>query len=253
MIALTRAVAPSIIRCLVTHVAREPIDVSRAVEQHRRYEQALERHGWTVRRLPAAPELPDSVFVEDAAVVLPEIAVITRPGAESRRAETEAVADGLRTLRALAFIESPATLDGGDVLCLGSDIYVGRSERTNTAGIDQLRAHLAPLGYHVYAVPFRGCLHLKSAVTRIADRLLLLNPEWVAADSFSGFEAVAVDPLEPMAANALLLGDTLLYPAAFSRTAGTLARRMRSLELVEADELAKAEGGLTCCSILVSA
>ena len=251
LVALTRAVPPSIVHCELTHLDRAPIDPTRAAEQHRRYEEALAALGCTVRRLPPTPELPDSVFVEDAAVVLPEVAVVARPGAESRRGETASVAEALREHRPLAGIEAPGTLDGGDVLRLGDRIWVGLSRRTDAEGIRQLRGIVAPYGYRVTAVPVTACLHLKTAVTAVSDDAVLLNPAWVDPEAFAGVERIEVDPAEPFGANALRVGGAVLYPAAHPRTRLRLEHRGLRVRTVEADELEKAEAGVTCCSILV--
>ena len=253
MIALTRAVPPSIGHCELTHLAREPIDVARAARQHHAYEEALAELGCVVRRLPAMPEHPDSVFVEDTAVVLPELAVLAHPGAPSRRAEVTAVADALRPYRTLAAIEPPGTLDGGDVLRVGPRVYVGASGRTNAEGIGQLRAILAEHGYEVRSVAVAGCLHLKTAVTQVGDDTVLLNPAWVDARTFDGLGHVEVDPGEPFAANAVRAGAALLHPAAYPRTRRRLEQRGLDVRPIEADELARAEAGLTCCSILLPA
>jgi dimethylargininase len=250
-VALTRPVPPSISRCELTHLSRAPIDPTRATEQHRAYEEALAALGCTVRRLPAAPDLPDSVFVEDLAVVLPEIAVVARPGPASRRQEVPPVARALEEYRPLAFIEPPGTLDGGDVLCVGSRIYVGLSDRTNADAIRQLRALTAPYGYEVRDVAVSGCLHLKTAVTRVARSVVLLNPEWVDAELFDGLERIEVDPAERFAANALLIGDQVLLAAGFPGTRKRLEASGLTVHTIPADELAKAEGGLTCSSILI--
>jgi dimethylargininase len=252
LIALTQAVPPSIVHCELTHLEREPIDLARAAEQHRRYEEALVELGCTLQRLPPTPELPDSVFVEDTAVVLPELAVIARPGAESRRTEAALVAEALRPYRRLAFIEAPGTLDGGDVLCLGSRICVGLSERTNADGIRQLESIVSRFGYEVRSVTVAGCLHLKTAVTQVGERTVLLNPAWIDAATFDGLDPIEVHPAEPFAANALRVGQVLLHPAAFPRTRERLEERGFTVRTVEADELAKAEAGLTCCSVLVA-
>jgi dimethylargininase len=251
MIAFTREVSPRLADCELTHVARGPVDVAAAREQHRRYEAALARLGCDVRRLPELPDAPDGVFVEDAAVVFAELAVVTRPGAESRRAEVVSVAAALAALRPLHFVHPPATLDGGDMLVLGRSVYVGASGRTNAAGIDRLRAILAPHDYTVTAVPLTGCLHLKTAATRVADGTLLVNRAWVDPAVFGDAEVIDVDPAEPFAANALLVGDAVVYPAAFPRTRERLERRGLRVETVEVSELAKAEGGVTCCCVLV--
>ena len=252
LIALTQAVPPSIVHCELTHLEREAIDLARATEQHRRYEEALAELGCTLQRLPPTPELPDSVFVEDTAVVLPEIAVIARPGAESRRTEVALVAEALRPYRRLAFIEAPGTLDGGDVLCLGSRIWVGLSARTNAEGIRQLQSIVSGLGYEVRSLTVTGCLHLKTAVTQGGERTVLLNPAWISASAFDGLDHVEVHPAEPFGANALRVGEVLLYPAAFPRTRERLEERGFTVRTIEADELAKAEAGLTCCSVFVA-
>lgn len=249
-IAVTRGVSPAFERCELTHLAREPIDVERAAAQHREYEARLGRLGCDVRSLPAEPDLPDSVFVEDCAVVLGEVAVITRPGAASRRPETAGVAAALEPLRPLVRLREPATLDGGDVLVLGRTIHVGRSGRSNDAGIEQLAALLGPFGYLIRSVPVRGCLHLKSAVTRVAPDTLLLNPDWVDGASFAPMRLVEVDAAEPVGANALLVGGTVVYPSAFPRTRERMEARGISVAAVDVSELAKAEGGVTCCSLV---
>ena len=180
-LALTRAISPRLADCELTHLDRTPINVERAEAQHREYEATLRALGCEVRRVDPAPDHADSVFIEDTAVVFDEIAVITRPGAESRRAETAAVERVLGPLRPIARITSPGTIDGGDVLVLGRRVFAGRTSRTNDDGIEQLRAVLAPHGYTVEAVAVTGCLHLKTAVTAIDDETVLVNPSWVDA------------------------------------------------------------------------
>ena len=256
--AITRQVSPAFAACELTHLTREPIDVGLARRQHAAYEALLEELGCEVEHLPEEGELPDSVFVEDAAVVVDELAVITRPGAESRRGETVSVEAALARHRPLARIEAPATLDGGDVLRLGRRLYVGLSARTNREGVEQLAALLAPFGYAVEGVPLDGCLHLKTAVTEVADGTLVINPAWIDRGAFAAYEQVEVDADEPFAANALRItgvgdGDTVVLPAAFPRTAERLAARGLQVRTLDVSEIAKAEGGLTCCSILIAA
>jgi len=251
LLAYTRAISPRLDSCELTHLARAPIDVARAEAEHAHYEECLRRAGIAVRRLRAEPGLPDAVFVEDAAVVFDEVAIITRPGAESRRAETATVAESLAAHRPLAWIEAPATLDGGDVLVDGERVFVGRSSRTNEAALQQLARTLHPLGYRVIPIEFSGCLHLKSAVTRVADALLLLNPAWVQASVFSGMRHVAVDPTEPYAANALPVGGAVIHPRQFPRTRARLEAEGLRVEPVDTTELAKAEAGVTCCSLML--
>ncbi len=252
-LAITRDVSRSIGRCELTCLERAPIDVARARAQHAQYREALRRLGLDVVCLPEEPDLPDAVFVEDTAVVLDEVAVMTNPGAASRRPEVESVARALGGHRRLLRLAPPATLDGGDVLAVGRSIYVGLSSRTSGAAVAALRAMLAPFGYTVAGVPVAGGLHLKTGVTRVADRTLLVNPAMVDPRHFPGCDFVEVDPAEPHAANALLVGEAIVHPAAFPRTRGRLARLGLSVLAVEADELAKAEGGVTCCSLIVNA
>ena len=253
--ALTRAISPAVQDCQLTHLSRALIDLDRARAQHADYEWALVEAGCTVRRLHSGADTPDSVFIEDVAVVLDELALITRPGAESRRAETGAVVDALGRFqglhaRPLLMIEKPATLDGGDVLVVGRQVFVGASQRTNAAGIDQLSAILGCNGYSVRVVPVHGCLHLKSAVTAVADDTVLINRNWVPADAFVGTALIDVDPAEASGANALLVAERLIYPSAFPRTRERLERRGLKVRAVDVSELAKAEGAVTCCSLV---
>ena len=249
--ALTRPVPDSLARCELTHLERVAIDVARAREQHAAYEQALRQMGCTVEPMPAAMDLPDSVFVEDAAVVFDEIGIIARPGAVSRQRETDAVAAALGRYRPLAVISAPATLDGGDVLRIGRNVYVGVSGRTNAAGVKQLADSIAPFGYRVRPVETRGCLHLKSAVTCADDDVLVVNPDWVDVKQFAGMARVEVDPSEPFAANVLWVGDSVLCAVAAPKTRARLERGGLQVRVVDVSELAKAEGALTCCSLLI--
>jgi dimethylargininase len=250
-IAITRDVSPSLAACELTHLPRVPIDVELARVQHRAYEDALRAAGYAVQRLTASDDMPDSVFVEDIAVVLDELALITRPGAESRRREIPAVVAALEPHRQLDFIEAPATLDGGDVLVADRRVFVGVSSRTNSAAVVQMRQILGPRGYVVCQVEVRECLHLKSAVTSVAPDLLLMNPAWCDPEAFKGFEYVEVDPGERAAANAVRLADRVIFPSAFPRTADRLRTRGLRVETVDASELAKAEGAVTCCSLII--
>jgi dimethylargininase len=250
LIALTRAVPASLDRCELTHLARSPVDVPLAVRQHADYEEALRRAGCTVIRLPPEPDLPDSVFVEDTAVVLDEVAVTTRPGAPSRRGETVSAAAALRAWRRLGTIEEPGTLDGGDVLAAGKTIYVGVGARSNPEGVRQLAAHLAPFGYEVRGVEVSGCLHLKSAATLVSPSAVLVNPSFVDPRRFEPLEPVLVASDEPAGANALLVGGHVIYSPAYPRTRDILESLGARIITVDLGELAKAEGALTCCSLV---
>jgi dimethylargininase len=250
LIAMTREIGGGIQNCELTHIEREPIDVDRARAQHRAYEQCLADLGCRVVSLPAEADLPDSVFVEDTALVLDELAVIMRPGAASRRPETASIAKALAPYRELSYLEEPGTIDGGDVLRIGKAIFVGLSYRSNAVGVEQLRQVVAPFGYRVEGVRVAGCLHLKSAVTQVAPDTLLINRSYVDAHIFPGLRLIDVAPSEPSGANALCVGDHVVYPAAFPLTLKKLEERGLAVRVVDASELAKAEAGVTCCSLI---
>src|SRR6476661_2077496 len=181
--AFTRAVSSRIADCALTHLERQPIDHDRAVRQHAAYEHALEQAGLEIIRLPELDDDPDAVFVEDTAILLGTHAVITRPGAPSRSGEVDSTAQGLEAYFTIHRLGA-GTLDGGDVLRIGSALYVGLSSRTTAEGAAALRSVAAPLGYDVVTVEPTACLHLKSAATFVGDnaagtRRILVNPEWV--------------------------------------------------------------------------
>jgi dimethylargininase len=250
LVAITREVSPKIGNCELEYFARVPIDYAKAVEQHRRYEACLEELGAKVISLPAEPDLPDSVFVEDPAVVVDEVAVMTRMGVESRRAEAESLAAALGEFRPLRRIEPPGTLEGGDVIRFGRRLFVGLSHRTNEEGVRQLAAILQPLGYDVQGVPVRGCLHLKSACCSLGDRAMLINRQWVDSGAFEGFHLLDVAADEPWAANVLPVNGTVLCSAAFPATHDLLERAGYRTRKIDISELAKAEGALTCSSLI---
>lgn len=252
-IAVTREIPRSLERCELTHLAREPIDYERAVAQHEAYCAALAGAGVTVIRLPADEAHPDCCFVEDTAVVVDEVAIITSPGAASRRGETAAVARALARYRPLRVMALPATLDGGDVLRVGSVLFVGRTARTSDAGIAALTAAVAPWGYRVVPVAVDGCLHLKSAVTALDDQTLLVNPQYLERAAFSGLRALEVAPEEPGAANVLRVRDTLLVHSGFPRTRERLLKAGYAVTPVDISEFLKAEAALTCKCLLLRA
>jgi len=253
LFAITRSVSPAITQCELSFIDRRPIDLKKAEAQHSAYQQLLTQIGAKLICLPAEPALPDSMFVEDPALVLDELAVIFPLGAESRRAEAESLARVLSTFRKISRVQLPGTVEGGDILHLGRRIFVGQTRRTNAEGIRQLTALLAPYNYEVVPVPVTGCLHLKSAVTHIGRNTLLANRAWFDATPFSGFEWLDVDPAEPHAANALALGDTVIFPASFPRTRARLEAGGFHVTSIDISELQKAESGLTCSSLLFNA
>jgi dimethylargininase len=249
--ALTREVSPAIANCELEFLDRQPIDLVLASEQHRQYQACLAELGVLIEILPAAADLPDGVFVEDPAIVLDEIAVITRMGALSRRGEGETLARALEKYRELRYIVEPGTLEGGDVMRVGKTLYAGYSRRTNVAGIQQLAGMLHPLGYFVVPVEVRGCLHLKSACCYLGDDTVLANRAWMDPDALCGLKILDVE--EPRGANALRIGETVLMPAAFPRTCELLERSGFQVRTVDNSELLKAEAGVTCTSLIFDA
>jgi len=253
LLALTRPPTEALSRCALTHLEREPIDIARAIAQHRGYEETLARLGATVISLPPEPDLPDAVFVEDVAVVLDEIAVVTRPGTPSRLPEVAPVEKRLAEYRPLLRIDPPGTLDGGDVMRVDRVLYVGRSGRTNEPGIGQLAEAVAPFGYAVRAVPVTGCLHLKSACSHLGGGLVLVNRGWIDVEAMDGVELLDVPAAHPGSANSFLVGDTVVMAAGFRETAARVRAAGRSVVTVELSELRKAEAGGSCMSLVFEA
>ena len=246
--ALTRQVSSTFASCELTFLDRQPIDVEKAMEQHRSYETCLTELGVDVISLRADPSFPDCVFVEDPAIVLDEVAVITRPGAESRRGETDSIARALSPYRSLRFIGEPATLEGGDVIRIGKTLYVGVSKRTNREGIGQLTEILDPFGYRIVPVEVSGCLHLKSGACWAGGNIILVNRQWIDATPFHGSKIV--DVAEPSAADVLPIGNTLLIPSSFPRTGEILEASGINVRTIDVSELQKAEAGVICMSLV---
>jgi len=234
----------------LTYLARQPIDFKKAVEQHQLYEVCLKEVGAKVISLPPLTQHPDSVFVEDTALVVDELAIIANLGSYRRREEIHSIASTLAHYRPLVFLKEPATMDGGDVLRIDRTIYVGLSTRTNEEAVIQLRQILDPFGYEVKSAQVRGCLHLKTGCTFIGMNTIIANPAWVDIDQFNGFELLKVPATEPWAANALVINDTVLFPDGFPQTAGMMEERGFHLRHIDISELSKAEAGLTCMSLI---
>jgi len=249
MRAIVHAVSDRLADCELTYRDRVPIDVARARQQHADYCSLLLQLGVAVAIVDVSPAHADAVFVEDTALVLDEIAIAGAMGVPSRRAEVEAMVPVLQRWRRV-LRPATGTLEGGDVLALGRDLFVGRSRRTDDQGIAALRQLVAPFGYRVHAVAVTGCLHLKTAVTSIGGDRLLANPHWIDMRAFAGRDVVAVPADEPGAANALLVGATVCLPASCPRTAAQLRARGLDVRTVDIGEFEKAEAGLTCLSLL---
>ena len=248
--AITRQVSPTINQCELSFHARQPIDVAKAIAQHEAYEQCLAELGVHIVSLPAEPDLPDAVFVEDPAVVVEEVAVISVMGAPSRRPEAKSLADALSRYRPIRFLTEPATLDGGDVMRIGRTVFVGSSKRTNSEGIAQLGDILRPYDYQVKSVAVTGCLHLKSACSYVGNNTILINRVWIEAQPLLNFELIDVPEEEPAAANALLVKDVVVLPQSFPQTRALLERRGFRVRPIDVSELQKAEAGVTCTSLI---
>jgi dimethylargininase len=252
--AFTRAVSPRLAECELTHLERTPIDPARASAQHDAYEAALRQAGYEIIRLPELPGHPDGVFVEDTALLLDDHAIILRPGAASRAPETASTAAGLGEHFELHHVRS-GFVDGGDVLRIGQVLYVGRSTRTDEAGIACLRTLVLPLGFEVIQAVLKECLHLKTGATlagsdRAGDPVLVYNPGSIDPTQFTRVVPLAVDAHEPAAANCLRVGDRLILPAGNPRTAERLCDRGFLVVEIDVTELQKAEAGVTCMSLI---
>ena len=252
-IAITRPPTAALARCELTHLERKPIDIARALEQHRRYEETL--RALKVRVLTLSPEesMPDACFVEDAAFVLDEVAIMANPGAASRHAEVDSVAKALEPLRRIERVPPDATFDGGDVLRVGRTVFVGltKNGRTNSEGADAIADVAVPLGYTVKVIPFDGCLHLKSAATELGEKAVIVNPDWVDPVAFQPLKVVHASPREASGADVVRIGGTVIAAASAPETVETIKRAGYQVKTLDVSEFEKAEAALTCLSILV--
>jgi dimethylargininase len=238
------------VNCELTFLEREPIDFDRALAQHDGYCRALADCGAVVRTLNVNAGMPDSVFVEDTAVVLDEIAVLASMGAESRRGEPAALARELARYREVKPIRLPARLDGGDVVVTGRTIFVGLTGRTDMAGVDAMRDITSKYGYSVHPVRVTGCLHLKSACTALPDGRLLVNPSWLELADLRGMTTIPIDAREPFAGDVACVGDVVVASDAFPLTNAGIASLGFEVREVDLSEFARAEGGVTCLSLI---
>lgn len=246
--AICRLPGPDFANGITTSNLGRP-DFQAMVSQHQVYVATLRGLGLEVEVLQPLPGLSDAHFVEDAALMFPEIGVVTRPGALARRGEERAMAPVIARHRPQASIEAPGTLDGGDVLVIGKRILVGCSERTNEAGITQLESLLSPFGYTVSAVPVAEGLHFKSSVNWVGGNSLLVSPAFASQKPLQGFDLLVVDPLEEYATNTLLINGTLIMPSGFPRTRALLEPLGLPILEIDTSEARKMDGGLTCLSL----
>jgi dimethylargininase len=253
LIALTRGVSPSLGDCELQDLTRQPIDIAKAIEQHRHYQRCLADLGAHILEIPADALYPDCVFVEDPVVVVDQAAVMTRMGVVSRRGEGAAIEQALTRFRPVLRLAEPATLEGGDVMRVGQTLYVGLSRRTNREGIRQLGELLDSFGYRVVPVPVHGCLHLKSACCYLGEQTILANREWIDMSALGDFGIIDVPGQEPRGANVLRIGETLVLPTSYPRTCELLRQAGFQLRTVDVSEFEKAEGAVTCTSVLFEA
>jgi len=253
LVAITHVPSPNMHRAERTFVDDSEVDYELSLRQHAGYRGALEQCGAKVIVLDVNRTMPDCVFVEDTAIVLPELAVMMSPGAESRRAEPAGIEPALRQFREIRRIKRPATMDGGDVVVAGRTVYVGESERTNGDGVRALRETLAPFGYSVFGVPVRGCLHLKSACSALPDGRFLVNADWIDVSPLPGARLVDLPLEEPWAGDVLVIGNRIILSDSFPSTAELLASFDFETIPVAVSEFAKVEGGVTCLSLVFDA
>lgn len=251
--AFTRGVSPTIGDCKLTFMDREQVDVALAARQHEAYTQCLRKMGVQTISLDVLSEAPDAVFIQDTAVVVDEVAVVATMGVACRTREVDSVAQALSSHRPLRRLSPPATLEGGDVVRVGRTLYVGVSGRTNREGIRQLSEILAPYDYQVRPVEVKGCLHLSTGCSYLGRGLMLLNPAWVDAAPFRDFEILEVPESESWAANTISVGDAVLVASAFERTRALVEGHGFQVVTTDISELQKAEGALTCMSLMFNA
>ncbi len=250
LIAITHLPSADLNFCELTYLSPESIDSAKAPKQHQLYRKALTDLGVGVITLNKNLDLPDSVFVEDTAIALDEIAIITSMGAESRRQESKFIETELGKYRRIERIEFPATIEGGDVLRIGTKIFVGISSRTNGQGIAELGRIVNLIGYEVVPVNVSGCLHLKTACTALNDSTVLINSNWIDTGAFQNFKKIEVPAAEPFAGNILRIEDSICIHSGFTRTANLLRDSGFDVHTIDISEFLKAEAGLTCMSLV---
>jgi len=255
-IALVRGISSSFAGALVQHAPSAPIDVATARRQHAAYVEALSALGYAVEALPADDRFPDGCFVEDVAVVHEGRALVTRPGAPTRRGEGEAVREALARIAGIERIETmeaPATLEGGDCLRIGTRLYVGLGARTNEAGVARARAVFGPVGLEVIGVPIGEVLHLKCVCSSPGPAHVLVAEGTVPPETFAGVEPILVPRAEAHAANCVARAGAVVIPAGCPATAAALTSRGYRVSTVDNEQIRRADGALTCLSIRIDA
>ena len=248
--AIVREVPDSFTQCVTSFIGSEPIDVNLARKQHKVYCETLVHLGLKLINLPADNSLPDCCFVEDTAIVLEELAIITKPGVSSRVAETIEMQRALDPVKMLYYIKSPGTIEGGDVLKIDKKLYIGTSSRTNEEGIKQVNEILSPLGYSIIPVTIKGTLHLKSVVTYLGKNTIILAEGHLDETIFSEYDKVIVPVEEAYCANCLEINGKVLIPKGYPYTKSLLVQKGFDVIELDMSEFKKADGALTCKSIL---
>ncbi|WP_024955774.1 dimethylarginine dimethylaminohydrolase family protein [Sulfurospirillum arcachonense] len=246
---ITHLPSSSLEKCELTFLQSNPIDIKKAQKEHKSYCSMLQECGAKVITLDENMDLADSVFVEDPIIVFDEVAVLCSMGVESRRKERATLEKVFANYREIKSIELPAKIEGGDVLKIGKQIFVGKSARTNSQGIRALREIIAPYGYEVTLVKVSGCLHLKTGCTALDDATLLINPEWVDSSVFQGFKQIIVPKEEPFGANILKINESICMNEAFPKTIEIVKSLGYTVKITDITEFVKAEAGLTCMSV----
>jgi len=249
--AICRSIPDSFDRAIAQNRPASPINVQIARQQHQGYVRTLRSLGLQVTVLPGDSALPDCCFIEDCAVCADGTAMITRLGADSRRGEEQAAAEALKPNAHLEWMAAPATLDGGDCLRMGSRLFLGRSQRTNAAGIDRLRAVFEPLGFEVIEIPLGPILHLKCVCSGLDDDRVLLAEHTISPEFFAGKRVVRIPAAEAHAANCVCVNGTVLLAAGCPESHRII--HAEGLDVIELDmsEFRKADGSMTCLSILL--
>lgn len=248
--AITHTPSPFLNQAELTFLSRQPVDADNAMLQHKSYCDMLHKCGVNVITLDKNSSLPDSVFVEDTALVLDEIGIMMPMGAASREEETKVVETKLADFRTIKYIKRPAKLEGGDILQIGRRLYVGLTSRTNIEGIKVLEEIVRPHGYDVRSVNVHGCLHLKTGCTALDDRTILINPDWVDPKPFENFHQVAVPSEEPFAANILRITHMICMHSGFEKTRQKIEKLGYKVEVTDISEFLKTEAGMTCISLI---
>ena len=249
-LAIVRAPATVLASGERTFIEREPIQFETALRQHSNYADALSGLGLRLLHLPSMEAFPDSVFVEDTAIILDEFAILAQMGTFSRRPEVDGIAPILKKYREVMHLESPASLEGGDVIVSGKTILIGVSRRSNVIGARQVEQLTKSLGYKVTPVSVHGCLHLKTACTRLPDGRLLLNPRWIDSSALAEFRTLEIPEEEPWAACQLSVGNRCVIDDRYLATVELLSREKYHVQPIPLSELAKAEAGPTCLSLI---